>query len=193
MHPILDRRASRWLAIVSLSAACARGGGGVAREPFGTTARGESVSVYTLKNAHGIELRVLDYGGIIVSLKLPDRAGKFDDVVLGYDSLAGYERASPYFGALIGRYGNRIARGRFTLDGRTYTLATNNGPNHLHGGARGFDKVVWDVTPFDGPDSVGLILRYTSRDGEEGYPGMLHATVTSNLTYRDVLFFVYHA
>jgi len=149
--------------------------------------------VYTLKNAHGIELRVLDYGGIIVSLKLPDRAGKFDDVVLGYDSLAGYERASPYFGALIGRYGNRIARGRFTLDGRTYTLATNNGPNHLHGGARGFDKVVWDVTPFDGPDSVGLILRYTSGDGEEGYPGMLHATVTYTLTNRDELIFDYHA
>jgi len=180
-----------WVLILASSGACARGA--PRPQPFGTTARGASVSVYTLKNAHGIELRVLDYGGIIVSLKLPDRAGKFDDVVLGYDSLAGYERASPYFGALIGRYGNRIARGRFTLDGRTYTLATNNGPNHLHGGARGFDKVVWDVTPFDGPDSVGLILRYTSRDGEEGYPGMLHATVTYTLTNRDELIFDYHA
>src|SRR6266536_4231254 len=123
----------------------------------------------------------------------PDRTGRFDDVVLGHDSLAGYERASPYFGAIIGRYGNRIARGRFTLDGRTYTLATNNGPNHLHGGVRGFDKVVWDVAPFEGPESVGLILRYTSRDGEEGYPGTLHATVTYTLTNRNELIFDYHA
>jgi aldose 1-epimerase len=165
----------------------------VARKRFGTTERREFVSVYTLKNAHGIELRVLDYGGIIVSLKLPDRSGRLDDVVLGYDSLAGYERASPYFGAIIGRYGNRIARGRFTLDGRTYTLATNNGLNHLHGGVRGFDKVVWDVAPFDGPDSVSLILRYTSRDGEEGYPGTLHATVTYTVTNRNELIFDYHA
>src|SRR5207237_10900469 len=193
MHPILDRRPARWLVLGSLGAACSGGGGGGARKPFGATARGEAVSVYTLKNAHGIELRVLDYGGIIVSLRVPDRNGRLDDVVLGFDSLGDYERGSPYFGALIGRYGNRIARGRFTLDGRTYTLATNNGPNHLHGGARGFDKVVWDVTPFDGPDSVGLILRYTSGDGEEGYPGMLHATVTYTLTNRDELIFDYHA
>jgi aldose 1-epimerase len=165
----------------------------VTGEPFGTTDRGETVRLYTLKNAHGIELTVLDYGGIIVSLKAPDRTGKLDDIVLGHDSLAGYERASPYFGAIIGRYGNRIARGRFTLDGRTYTLATNNGPNHLHGGVRGFDKVVWDVAPFEGADSVGLILRYTSRDGEEGYPGTLHATVTYTLTSRNELIFDYLA
>jgi len=180
-----------WFLIVACSSACARGA--PRPQPFGTTERGEAVSVYTLKNAHGIELRVLDYGGIIVSLRLPDRTGRFDDVVLGHDSLAGYERASPYFGAIIGRYGNRIARGRFTLDGRTYTLATNNGPNHLHGGVRGFDKVVWDVAPFEGPESVGLILRYTSRDGEEGYPGTLHATVTYTLTNRNELIFDYHA
>ena len=120
--------------------------------------------MYTLKNAHGIELQVLDYGGIIVSLRVPDRTGRLDDVVLGFDSLADYERGSPYFGALIGRYGNRIARGRFTLDGRTYTLATNNGLNHLHGGVRGFDKVVWAAAPFEHGDSVGLVLNYTSRD-----------------------------
>src|SRR5213595_410775 len=193
MHPILDRRASRWLAIVSLSAACARGGGGVAREPFGTTHRGEAVSVYTLKNAHGIELRVLDYGGIIVSLRVPDRNGRLDDVVLGFDSLGDYERGSPYFGAIIGRYGNRIARGRFALDGRTYTLATNNGLNHLHGGVRGFDKVVWAAAPFEHGDSVGLVLNYTSRDGEEGYPGTLRATVTYTLTNASQLIFDYHA
>jgi len=162
MHPILDRRASRWLVIVALNAACSGGGGGVARKPFGATERGEAVSVYTLKNAHGVQLNVLDYGGIIVSLQVPDRNGRLDDVVLGFDSLADYVRGSPYFGALIGRYGNRIARGRFTLDGRTYTLATNNGPNHLHGGVKGFDKVVWSVAPFERADSVGLVLNYTS-------------------------------
>ena len=177
--------------ILACSGACARSA--PRPQPFGTTQRGEAVSVYTLKNAHGIELRVLDYGGIIVSLKVPDRTGRLDDVVLGYDSLAGYERASPYFGAIIGRYGNRIALGRFSLDGRTYTLATNNGPNHLHGGVRGFDKVVWNVAPFEGPDSVGLILRYASRDGEEGYPGTLQATVTYPLTNRNELVFDYHA
>src|SRR5438105_6628991 len=193
MHPILDRRPSRWLVIVSLSAACSGGGGGGARKPFGATARGEAVSVYTLKNAHGIELRVLDYGGIIVSLRVPDRNGRLDDVVLGFDSLGDYERGSPYFGALIGRYGNRIARGRFTLDGRTYTLATNNGPNHLHGGARGFDKVVWAAAPFERGDSVGLVLNYTSPDGEEGYPGTLRATVTYTLTNANQLIFYYHA
>ena len=195
MHSILDRTASRWLVIVALNAACAGGGGGggVVRKPFGTTQRGEAVSEYTLKNAHGIELQVLDYGGIIVSLRVPDRTGWLDDVVLGFDSLSDYERGSPYFGALIGRYGNRIAHGRFTLDGRTYTLATNNGPNHLHGGVRGFDKVVWKVAPFQHADSVGLVLTYTSPDGEEGYPGTLQATVTYTLTDSNQLIFDYHA
>src|SRR5207249_536367 len=189
MHPTLDRTPSRWLVIVALSAGCAGGGGGIARKPFGTTNRGEAVSAYTLKNAHGIELHVLDYGGIIVSLRVPDRTGRLDDVVLGFDSLGEYERGSPYFGALIGRYGNRIARGRFTLDGRTYTLATNNGLNHLHGGVRGFDKVVWKVAPFQHADSVGLVLTYTSPDGEEGYPGTLRATVTYTLTDSNQLSF----
>ena len=193
MHPILDRTPSRWLVIVALSAGCAGGGGGIARTPFGSTERGEAVSAYTLKNAHGIELQVLDYGGIIVSLRVPDRTGRLGDVVLGFDSLADYQRGSPYFGALIGRYGNRIARGRFSLDGRGYTLATNNGPNHLHGGVRGFDKVVWKIAPFQHADSVGLVLTYTSPDGEEGYPGTLRATVTYTLTDSNQLIFDYHA
>src|SRR5213082_1687074 len=193
MHPTLDRTPSRWLVIVALSAGCAGGGGGIAREPFGSTERGEAVSAYTLKNAHGIELQVLDYGGIIVSLRVPDRTGRLGDVALGFDSLTDYQRGSPYFGALIGRYGNRIARGRFTLDGRGYTLATNNGPNHLHGGVRGFDKVVWKVAPFQHADSVGLVLTYTSPDGEEGYPGTLRATVTYTLTDSNQLIFDYHA
>jgi len=151
------------------------------------------VSAYTLKSANGMEARVLDYGGILVSLRVPDRHGRFDDVVLGYDSLADYLRSSPYFGAIIGRYGNRIAGGRFTLDGKTYTLAKNNGPNHLHGGLKGFDKVVWDAAPFQGADSVGLVFRYTSPDGEEGYPGTVRATVTYTLTDRNELIFDYHA
>src|SRR6059058_72057 len=193
MHRILDRRPSRWLVIVALSAGCAGGGGGIARKPFGSTQRREAVSAYTLKNAHGIELQVLDYGGVIVSLRVPDRTGRLADVVLGFDSLADYQRGSPYFGALIGRYGNRIAGGRFTLDGKTYTLAKNNGPNHLHGGLKGFDKVVWDAAPFQGADSVGLVLNYTSPDGEEGYPGTLRATVTYTLTNANELIFDYHA
>src|SRR5438270_4112924 len=193
MHPTLDRTPSRWLVIVALSAGCAGGGGGIARKPFGSTERGEAVSAYTLKNAHGIELQVLDYGGIIVSLRVPDRTGRLGDVALGFDSLTDYQRGSPYFGALIGRYGTRIARGRFTLDGRGYTLATNNGPNHLHGGVRGFDKVVWKVAPFQHADSVGLVLTYTSPDGEEGYPGTLRATVTYTLTDSNQLIFDYHA
>ena len=189
---------SGWIVMLCSSTACAGGRAprptaSVRREPFGTTDRGEAVSVYTLRNAHGIEVRAINYGGIIVSLKVPDRNGRVDDVVLGHDSLEQYERASPYFGAIIGRYGNRIARGRFTLEGRTYTLATNNGHNHLHGGVKGFDKVVWDVATFERPDSVGLVFRYTSPDGEEGYPGTLRATVTYTLTEGNELIFDYHA
>ena len=180
-----------WSIILVWSAACARGA--PRPQPFGMTHRGEAVSLYTLKNAHGMEAKVLDYGGIIVSLRVPDRNGRLDDVVLGFDSLGDYERGSPYFGAIIGRYGNRIARGRFTLDGRTYTLATNNGPNHLHGGVRGFDKVVWTAAQFERGDSVGLVLNYTSPDGEEGYPGTLRATVTYTLTDKNEFIFDYQA
>jgi len=180
-----------WSIILAWSAACARGA--PRPQPFGMTHRGEAVSLYTLKNAHGMQAKVLDYGGIIVSLRVPDRNGRLDDVVLGFDSLGDYERGSPYFGAIIGRYGNRIARGRFTLDGRTYTLATNNGPNHLHGGVRGFDKVIWSVTPFQQSDSVGLVMNYTSPDGEEGYPGTLRATVTYTLTDKNEFIFDYQA
>src|SRR5213080_2543822 len=191
MQRVLDPRVSGWAMILAWTVACA--GGGVTRGRFGTTDCGEAVSVFTLKNAHGMALRVTDYGGIILTLLVPDKNGRLDDVVLGYDSLTGYLRSSPYFGALIGRYGNRITHGRFTLDGKTYTLATNNGPNHLHGGLRGFDKVVWDVAPFEHPDSVGLVLRYTSPNDEEGYPGTLRTTVTYTLTSANELVFDYSA
>jgi aldose 1-epimerase len=186
-----------WSMMLAWGTACgggvARQAASVAREPFGTTDRGDAVSVYTLKNAHGMEVRATDYGGIILSLRVADRDGRFDDVVLGYDSLKDYVRASPYFGAIIGRYGNRIAGGRFSLDGRTYTLARNNGPNHLHGGLRGFDKVVWGVEPFESRDGVGLVLRYASPEGDEGYPGTVQAQVTYTLTDRNELIFDYHA
>ena len=165
----------------------------VSREPFGTTPTGEAVELVTLTNAHGVEMRVMTYGGIIVSLRVPDRNGRLGDVVLGYDSLAGYIRDSPYFGAIVGRYGNRIAKGRFTLNGTEYRLAINNGPNHLHGGIRGFDKVVWRAEPFRDARGAGVVLRHTSPDGDEGYPGTLQATVTYTLTDRNEVRIDYEA
>ncbi len=165
----------------------------VTRAPFGRTLDGEAVESFTLTNAHGVELRAISYGGIIVSLRVPDRDGRLDDVVLGHDDLAGYLAKPAFFGALVGRYGNRIAGGRFTLDGRPYTLATNNGPNHLHGGVRGFDKRVWKAEPFERPGTAGLVLTRTSPDGEEGYPGNLAVRVTYTLTDRDEVGFEYFA
>jgi aldose 1-epimerase len=165
----------------------------VEAQPFGTAPDGQPVTVYTLRNAHGMEARVINYGGIILSLEVPDRTGELGDVVLGYDSLSGYVASSPYFGALIGRYGNRIRAGKFALNGETYTLATNNGPNHLHGGDRGFDKVVWSAEPFTRADSVGVVFSYTSADGEEGYPGTLRAQVAYTLTNDNQLVFDYAA
>ncbi len=165
----------------------------VTREVFGQLSDGTQVDAFTLTNVHGIVLRAITYGGIITSLRVPDRNGQLDDIVLGYDSLSGYLEENPYFGAIIGRYGNRIAGGRFTLDGQTYTLATNNGPNHLHGGIAGFDKVMWQAEPFENDDSVGVIFSYASPDGEEGYPGNLDVRVTYTLTAADELVFDYYA
>ena len=155
---------------------------GVTRAPFGRTTDGRAADVFTITNAHGIEVRLSNYGGIITSLRTPDRTGHFDDIVLGYDSLSGYLRDTPYFGAIVGRYGNRIAGGRFTIDGTTYRLAVNNGPNSLHGGLRGFDKVVWNAVPFQNASGAGVALDYTSADMEEGYPGTLRTHVTYTLT-----------
>ena len=166
---------------------------GTQRAPFGRTAGGEAAELFTLRNAHGIQVQLTNYGGIITSIKTPDRAGRFADIVLGYDELGGYLRDSPYFGAIVGRYANRIARGRFTLDGTAYTLAVNNGPNSLHGGLRGFDKVVWNAQPFQNQEGQGVTLDYTSPNGEEGYPGTLRARVTYTLTPDDRLIVDYHA
>lgn len=162
-------------------------------QPFGQTPEGINVDIYTLTNANGVELRVTNYGGIIVSLRVPDARGNVDDIVLGYDSLQGYIEENPYFGAIIGRYGNRIAGGQFELEGESYQLATNNGPNHLHGGVKGFDKVVWNAEPFEAPVSRGIIFSYTSPAGEEGYPGTLDVRVTYTLNDDDDLIFDYVA
>ncbi|MBC7842920.1 MAG: galactose mutarotase [Gemmatimonadaceae bacterium] len=163
--------------------------------PFGTLPSGEPVTLFTLTNTNGIELRAMNYGGIITSLRTPDRLGVMNDIVLGYDSVAGYLKTTPYFGAIVGRYANRIAKGRFTLDGKSYTLAVNNGKNALHGGLAGFDKVLWTGMPFDSAASgkVGVVFSYTSKDGEEGYPGALSVRVTYTLNDSDELTVEYHA
>lgn len=180
-----------------LAAACTAGDGEpavtVTREPFGRMPDGTVIEALTLRNTHGIAVKVITYGGIIVSLETPDRDGRVADIVLGFDSLPPYLQDSPYFGAIVGRYANRIAGGRFTLDGTAYELAKNNGPNHLHGGVEGFDKVVWAAEPFTRTDSAGVVLRYTSLNGEEGYPGTLPVTVTYTLTADDALVIDYHA
>jgi aldose 1-epimerase len=155
--------------------------------PFGHTADGTPVMLYTLRNQNGAEAQILNYGGLVVSLKVPDRKGHMDDVVLGYDNLAGYLKETPYFGALIGRYGNRIAKGKFTLNGQTYSLATNNFPNALHGGVKGFDKVVWQAKILASRGAPSLELQYTSNDGEEGYPGNLSVTAIYTLTEDNAL------
>jgi aldose 1-epimerase len=160
---------------------------------FGRTPEGTPVDVYTLTNAAGMEVRAITFGGIITSIRVPDRHGAFADVALGFDELAPYLRNPPYFGAIIGRYANRIAAGRFRLDGRSYTLAVNNRPNHLHGGIKGFDKVVWRAEPFERDGAVGLTFTHTSPDGDEGYPGTLAATVTYTLNEANELAFDYEA
>ena len=159
----------------------------VTRAPFGRLPDGTQVDGYTIRNARGTSLHVITYGAIITSLSTRDARGHFDDIVLGFDSLAGYLKDSPYFGAIIGRYENRIAKGRFTLDGRTYRLPVNNGPNSLHGGTVGFDKVVWQARPFENDTTAGLVLTHVSPDGDMGYPGRLDVQVTYTLTDADEL------
>lgn len=153
------------------------------KELFGKLADGTKVYRWSLANG-GTRMKVLSYGGIVQSLELPDRHGRYTNVSLGYDTIEAYVAGTTFFGALIGRYGNRIAKGRFTLDGKTHQLSVNDGENSLHGGAKGFDTRVWDVEPFKDSAGVGLRMRYTSVDGEMGYPGTLRVTVTYTLTAR---------
>ncbi|HNQ87247.1 MAG TPA: aldose epimerase family protein [Verrucomicrobiota bacterium] len=155
---------------------------GVHKAPYGKLPDGTAVDQYTLVNANGLTAKIITYGALMTEFHVPDRYGTLGDVVLGFDNLDQYVKGHPYFGATIGRVGNRIAKGKFTLDGKTYTLACNDGPNHLHGGIRGFDKVVWTAQPVKAKDGVAVRFTYVSPDGEEGYPGTLTATVVYTLT-----------
>jgi len=165
----------------------------VTKALFGRLPDGTPVDGYTIRNARGVTMHVITYGGIITSLRVPDRARHLDDIVLGFDSLPGYLKDPPYFGAIVGRYANRIAKGRFTVDGKTYQVPVNNGANSLHGGTRGFDKVVWDAKPFERGKAAGVVLTHVSPDGDQGYPGALSLRVTYTLNDADELGVEYHA
>ncbi len=154
----------------------------IKQQHWGSIGSGEQIQLYTLRNSKGMEASITNYGGRLVTLKVPDRDGKLEDVVLGCDDLEGYLQNNPYFGALVGRYANRIANGEFTLDGKLYKLARNNGENSLHGGLKGFDKVAWNARTVSTNDGPSLELTYLSKDGEEGYPGNLNVTATYFLT-----------
>lgn len=165
----------------------------ISKAAFGTLPDGTAVDLFTMVNANGMEVRASNYGGIITALLVPDGSGKTTDVTLGLKTFDDYVKNPPYFGAIIGRYGNRIAKGQFKIDDQTYKLPKNDGPNTLHGGLKGFDKVVWQAEPFEKEDSVGVIFTYTSKDGEEGFPGNLQTRVTYTLTDKNELSFDYHA
>lgn len=167
--------------------------GMVEKMPFGSTADGESVKLYTLTNRNGMVAKLMTYGALLTELQVPDREGNLGDVVLGFDNLQAYLDGHPYFGATAGRVANRIAKGRFTLDGIDYVLAVNNPPNHLHGGERGLDKRVWQAKPVENPSGPSVQFSYLSPDGEEGYPGNLSIQVTYTLTHDNSLTLVYEA
>jgi len=194
------------LALLGLTACCAclvsceggkpgtpdapEGGGkqmSVTRAPYGTLPDGRAVEIFTLTNGHGMRVRLTNYGATTIGVEVPDREGKATDVTLGYGTLDGWLKDAAYFGATVGRYANRIAKGRFTLDGKTYTLAVNNGENALHGGIRGFNKVLWQAEPVESETSAGVKFTYLSKDGEEGYPGNLNVTATYSLTDDNAL------
>lgn len=166
----------------------------ISQSVFGQLPCGTEASLFHLSNAQGMLVKITNYGGIITEIHVPDQHGNFTNVNIGFDNLADYQQANmPYFGALIGRFGNRIAGGKFSLDGETYCLATNNGDNHLHGGLVGFDKVVWAASMFETQTSVGIQLKHLSADGDEGYPGNLAVTVIYELTNDNEILVKYHA
>jgi aldose 1-epimerase len=165
----------------------------IEKKPFGQTANGDEVDQFILSTKKGMEISIITYGGIITSWTAADKNGDYRDIALGYNTLAEYEAETPYFGALIGRYGNRIAKGKFSIDGEAYTLAVNNGENHLHGGLKGFDKVVWDAKTIVNDSTASLELSYLSKDMEEGYPGNLQTKVTYTLNNNDELSVKYEA
>ena len=173
---------SVFLIMPSCKQKSATGAQSIAKSDFGKLPDGRIVNLYTLTNKNGLVLKVTNYGGTVTALSVPDKKGTMADIVLGFDNLPDYQKATAYFGALVGRYGNRIAKGKFSIDGETYTLALNNGPNTLHGGIIGFDKVLWDATEVNDTTGVGLRLHHLSKDGDEGFPGNLNVTVTYMLT-----------
>ena len=165
----------------------------ITKAPFGKTGDGQAVDLYTLSNPSGMKAKITNYGGIVTELHVPDKNGNNGDVVLGYDKLSSYIEASPYFGCITGRYANRIAKGRFTIDGTEYKLATNNGDNHLHGGVAGLDKKVWSAKEVKGVGRAGIEFSYLGPDGEEGYPGNVHCKVTYWLTVQNEIEIQYEA
>src|SRR3989440_76095 len=167
--------------------------GSTMKKSFGKTPDGQPVDLYVLTNISGAEVSITNYGGAVVSLKVPDRSGKLADVVLGYETVDGYVNDKSYFGAIGGRYGNRIGHGQFVLDGKTYTLAKNNGENSLHGGIKGFNKAVWTAKVLSAKDGQSLELSHLSKDGEEGFPGNLQVRVIYTLTDANALRIVYSA
>jgi aldose 1-epimerase len=176
---------------LALAQAAAKPKSGVQQQPFGTL-DGRPVTLYTLTNSHGVEVRAMNYGGIILSIRVPDRKGQLGDIVLGHEKLEGYTPNPPYIGAVVGRYANRIANGTFTLDGKTYTLPKNDGPNTLHGGTeKTFNKVLWDGAPLKG--KTGVVFTYLSHDGDDGFPGNLKVKVTYTLTDESALVVDYEA
>lgn len=207
MHPLLKSRVAGVLGRLGLvavlvattgaltvSASDARAAARIDRDVFGQLADGTTVYRYTLTNGSGMRVRIITYGGILQTIEVPDRAGRLTNVTLGFDNLDDYvNNNGPYFGALIGRYGNRIANGQFTLDGVTYQLPINNDPNSLHGGTVGFDKRVWEATPVRDKDNPALQLHLVSEDGDQGYPGTLTVDVTYTLTRSNGIRMDYHA
>lgn len=192
-------RMHRWLSIFGLSMSivssqlvASASEGSISQQAWGTTKQGVAAELFTLRNAHGVEARISTYGGTITHLIVPDKNGVMGDVVLGFDTLAEYEAGSPYFGCLVGRFGNRIAKATFTLDGNTYSLPINNGVNALHGGTQGFDKVVWSAKPIEG-DEPSLELTYVAKDGEQGYPGQLTVKALYTLTKDNAIRLEYTA
>ncbi len=165
----------------------------IKKQAFGKMADGTPIDLYVLANKTGMEVAITSYGGVVVSVKVPDRKGRLADVVLGHDTGEEYLNDPSHFGGIIGRYGNRIAQGKFSLNGRTYSLARNNGPNHLHGGVKGFDKVVWQAGEISSAEGPAVELRYLSKDGEEGYPGNLSVRVVYTLTDQNELKIDYQA
>ena len=166
----------------------------ISKKSFGKLKNGQVIDVYTLENKNGLKTDIINYGAIQVSLLVPDKNGKLDDIILGYDGIVNYVTNNPYFGSIIGRYGNRIAKGRFSLDGKEYVLACNNDENHLHGGEKGFNNVVWNfVSSEENENGVSLTLSYLSKDGEEGYPGNLKVFITYTLSNNDELIISYKA